>query len=401
MEPRQLLVQVRRIGVSLALSSAAVWACGGSESEGNTVSYGGANSTGTPGGTGPGGGGPVGGVGGVSVGGNAGNISFDAAAGGSGSLEDASCASEKIEAKLTPLDMFIMLDKSGSMVLFGDRWGPVTNAIRTFVQSQEMAGVGVGIGYFGFHPGGPPADLTAPGSCNATDYATPAVPMGVLPMVAQPIIDSLAANAPGGGTPTHPALQGAMQYATQWAVQNPTHKVVVVLATDGEPQGCTGNDIGTVSQVAQAGAAANPQINTYVIGVGNVQGLNQVAQAGGTNQAFIVQDANANQQFLQAMRQIRGQALGCQFNIPKPMGMLPDFTKVNVEHTPTSGGAGIIYHVESAADCRADTGGWYYEKDASGTPTAIKACPQSCQKLVDGGGRVDIAVGCTSITPPA
>ena len=83
--------------------------------------------------------------------------------------------------------MFIMLDQSGSMVLFGqDRWTPIVNAIKAFVAAPDMAGVGVGLGYFGMHPPGtPPLDPTAPGSCNANDYARPDVPIDVLPMCAR------------------------------------------------------------------------------------------------------------------------------------------------------------------------------------------------------------------------
>jgi hypothetical protein len=409
MQPRELLIRASKIGVTFVCTSGAVWACSsepstGSQVYGNTGANGGASS-GAAGG--PGGSGPAGGVGGVSVGGVGGVINPGSGGnGGNGGNGFDECGFQRIEAKKTPLDMFIMLDKSGSMVLFGDRWGPVTSALRAFVQSPEMAGVGVGLGYFGFHPGGPPADLTAPGSCNANDYARPDVPIDVLPNVQQPIVDSLGRNQPGGGTPTHPALQGAMQYATTWAVAHPDHKTIVVLATDGEPQGCTGNDLNTVSQVAQAGAMANPQINTYVIGVGNVQGLNQIAQAGGTQRAFVVSDANANQQFLEAMKVIRGQALGCEFQIPPSQGGKPtDFTKVNILHTPTTGpdmGKEIvIFHVNGVSDCRPDSGGWYYDRDPQGNPTGIRACPASCDALVNGGGRIDIAVGCSSIPPPA
>ena len=184
-------------------------------------------------------------------------------------------------------------------------------------------------------------------------------------------------------------------------VAHPDRKTIVVLATDGEPQGCTGNDVNTVSQVASAGAAANPQINTYVIGVGpNLQALNQIAQAGGANQAYLIDSGNA-QQFLDAMKRIRGIALGCAFLIPAASGGRPiDFTKVNLLHTPSAGGENIIYHVNGLADCRPDTGGWYYERDGQGNPIKIKVCPVSCELLVDGGGRVDIAVGCASIPPP-
>ena len=209
--------------------------------------------------------------------------------------------------------MFVMLDQSGSMVLFGNRWQPIVDAIKAFVAAPDMAGVGVGLGYFGlFPPGMPPLDPTAPGSCNPGDYARPDVPIDVLPNVRMAIENSLNLHStPGGGTPTLPALQGSMQYATQWAVAHPDRKVIIVLATDGEPQGCTGNDVNSVSQVAAAAATTNPQINTYVVGVGpSLQALNQIAQAGGSNMAYLVESGNT-QQFLDALHSIRRKATSC------------------------------------------------------------------------------------------
>jgi hypothetical protein len=398
----QMMIRASRIGATLAVTSAAIWACssdpsGGSQVYGNSGANGGA--AGAAGG--PGGSGPAGGASGSGISGIGGAISPTGGNGGtSGMKTDAACAQSTIEAKQTPLDMFIMFDQSLSMQL-GNYWVPVTNALKQFVQSREMDGVGVGLGYFGLHAM-PPLLGVEPGSCNANDYARPDVPIEVLPGVSQKIISSLDAHAPVGGTPTTPALQGAMQYATQWANMHTDRKTIVVLATDGEPQGCADqgvpNDIGAASMVAAQGAAANPSINTYVVGIGNVQGLNQIAQAGGSRMAYIVQGGNG-QAFLDAMKQIRGIALGCEYEIPRPDGKLPDFKKVNMYHTPTGGAEGVIYHVTGPNDC--GKGGWYYDLDAQGNPIGIKVCPDSCKQLIDGGGRIDIQVGCSSIPPPA
>ena len=51
-----------------------------------------------------------------------------------------------------------------------------------------------------------------------------------------------------------PALQGAIQFAQGWAKQNPSHKTIVVLATDGEPNVCQ-STIQAVTQTAAAGVA--------------------------------------------------------------------------------------------------------------------------------------------------
>jgi hypothetical protein len=76
-----------------------------------------------------------------------------------------------------------------------------------------------------------------------------------------------------------------------------------------------------------------------------------------------------------------------------------DPTKINIFHTPTGAAEVIIYYVDTPADCRPNIGGWYYERIAQGTPSRIKFCPASCA-AVNGGGRLEIAVGCTSVRPP-
>jgi len=55
-----------------------------------------------------------------------------------------------------------------------------------------------------------------------------------------------------------------------------------------------------------------------VIGVGSaLSNLNQIAQAGGTNSAFIVDtNGNVGQQFIEALNAIRGAALACEYLIP-------------------------------------------------------------------------------------
>ena len=60
-------------------------------------------------------------------------------------------------------------------------------------------------------------------------------------------------HGPGGGTPTAPALQGAIDYAKQWVLQNPTHTTIVLFATDGDP---TRREAGPPT--SRAGAVAGP-----------------------------------------------------------------------------------------------------------------------------------------------
>src|SRR5262249_42445371 len=155
---------------------------------------------------------------------------------------------------------------------------------------------------------------------------------------------------PNGHTPTDPALQGALNYARSWAQRNPTHKVIVILATDGAPNGCN-SSAQTAANIAATGVSGTPPIQTYVIGVigegtgdGNcpngpvqscqfVQTLNTIAKSGGTGTAFIVNTAgNTQQQFQDAMNAIRNaNGVGCVFKIPvAPTGKFVDLTHATV-----------------------------------------------------------------------
>jgi len=309
------------------------------------------------------------------------------------------CAATSHSAQLIPLDMYIMVDQSSSMSeptgTGATRWQAVAEAIEAFVSDPKSAGLGVGIQYFPLKPGGKT-------SCVAGDYAKPEVAIAALPDNAQAITASIEKHGPTPSTPTYPALQGAVTYATAHATAHPTHTVAVVLATDGEPTQCAPLDIPTIAAVAAKGAAAAPKVRTFVIGVGTSLGnLDAIAAAGGSQQSFLV-DAGGNvvQQFELALAAIQGQALACAYEIPKPEGGLPtQFDKVNVQVTLGAKAAAVLPYVADAASCDPQKGGWHY--DDAGAPTQIVLCPQSCGAVKgDGLAQVDVMLGCARAGEP-
>ena len=213
-------------------------------------------------------------------------------------------------------------------------------------------------------------------------------------------------------TPTVPALQGAIDHARAWAQNHKDHKVIVVLATDGTPSVCSASKKSTelvqdVKKVAQAGVAGTPSIKTFVIGVLNPadivakNSLNQMAQAGGTGQALIVdpnQDMTAA--FEQALLTIRGAAMQCEFKIPNDPNL--DFDQVNVVYHAVNGDKATVYYVGDPSKCDPKLGGWYYDTPDPDkqTPTKIILCDNSCQFMQKVGGRIDIEIGCETITGP-
>ena len=158
--------------------------------------------------------------------------------GNTGGADAAACATSVVKADKIPLDLFIMLDQSGSMSDAvnggGTKWSTVTSALDTFVQQPGLDGVSVGIQYFGVPPTGsatctvttctvdadcgaaacgPCLNLSAMpnggiclgvfsglgDSCAATDYATPAVEIAPLPGAATALIASIGMHSPTTG----------------------------------------------------------------------------------------------------------------------------------------------------------------------------------------------------------
>ena len=327
----------------------------------------GGTDNGTTTGSGGSGGGGMGGTGGS--GGGGGVIDPGKGAMDAGPM---TCGGDKYVAEKRPLDMYVMFDDSGSMIPW---WISATQAFTQFINAPESAGIGVGIQFFGT-------------SCDVNTYATPKVPIAALPGNAQALTAAFPV-LPIESTPTDPALRGAIQHAKSWAMGHPDHKVVVLLVTDGEPTECMSTVPG-VTQVAAEGFAGTPSIPTYVLGLGlSLTNLHSIAMAGGTGQAFIV-DPNSGTALAQAMNQIRGNALPCDYALPKNT---TDPRKVNMDFTPQGGTPTRLVHVGAAANCDPMKGGWYYDNPQM--PSRIIVCPQTCDVFKkDPNGRVDIVLGC-------
>jgi hypothetical protein len=376
---------------------------------------------------------------GTGAGGSGGADATVGGAGGTGGVDidandapfpDTGCTGDSQKAQPIPLDIFVMLDQSGSMDLDAgnllSRWDTVKQAISQFVKLPDSAGIGIGIQYFGLPDPSPHGCITqtcgtdtdctggcttcmpqglcqAPfnpdiDSCEAIDYAWAEVPIQPLPGVGNFIVGSMSAHTPGTNTPTLPALEGAIIYAKAWANAHPDRITVVTLATDGEPSECE-TDPAVINGIAKAGFDQAPSIQTFVIGVGAaVTALDDVAFNGGTDKAFHVDfDPNATDLFLQAMNTIRLSALNCTYELPEPPpGKQLNLDQVNVGYTPGDGSPLLkLPKVDNSAAC-GDEDGWYYDDNAN--PTKITLCKSTCKKLkADLQGQVDIIVGCATI----
>jgi hypothetical protein len=240
-------------------------------------------------------------------------------------------------------------------------------------------------------------------SCNVVDYATPVVDIAPLPGNAAAIKSAVATQMLGLTTPTVPALQGAIQYGTTYQMAHPDRRVVLVLATDGEPNDCNSN-AQAVALAAAAAAAQTPPLNTYVLGIGPSTGnLDAIALAGGTSAAYMVTSSGTSQ-LLQALNAIRtktqtqvGTKIACSQKIPPSNSWKALDYAATVVKT-TTGDSGVSMAPPRVAD-RAACGtmeGWYFDDPVQ--PTTIEFCPATCSAVSTGKSRLTIAIPC--LPPP-
>ena len=342
-------------------------------------------------------------------------------------------------------------------------WNPVVSAIQNLVSSSLTAGIGVGLTYLPVPVGDPFAQLgrcdgpfgpcpegkgncarpmglftanltcsqqctmataeadcgmygscmVIPGSgrwcngslwndsCDPLDYGKPVVAIAELPGNQTAIMSAINSKEPNGdSTPTQPALDGALRYARQWAIDHPDHLVNLLFATDGEPNNCTFNDIKGAAQVALNAYSQYPYIPTFVLGIGEIKDLNAIASAGGTNVAYMADGSTVGSQLVTVFNEIRANG-ACQFLIPEPANGDPlDYDRVNVFYTPLGEPEGSevpIGQVYDLGACDPVKGGWYYDDPTKVHPTRVMLCPASCQQVQLSQYGVRVELGCKTI----
>ena len=312
------------------------------------------------------------------------------------------CVNDVVSAELAPTNLVIIYDKSGSM---GDaatgfdpaqKWLPVGTGMKEFFADPYSKTLNASLQFF------PLNDDTIASTC-AFPYATPAV---ALTNAADPAFTTaIDTTKPSGGTPTLPALTGAIAYAKQVATSRPGDKTAVVLVTDGEPgfwdatqnafvPGCADNDVAHAAAAAKSAFEATPPVPTYVVGVGaKLDSLNAIAAAGGTSSAVIVDTADpakTKTDIVNALGAIRKSEVSCDFSIPpSPAGQTLDPYAVNVVLSQNDGSQKVVGY--SKACDTAD--GWQYDDVAH--PTRILLCSTACSEARTSSlGKVSIAYGC-------
>lgn len=298
-----------------------------------------------------------------------------------------SCATLEVAAEPKILDMVVLLDRSASMNS-KDKWEGATTALSSFFNDPTSDGINASLVFFpnpgSFESNGP--------QCDAGKYdptVSPHVALGPLPSHASVLDYAMSTQEPDGFTPTQHALQGVVPFATQRRLEHPDHEVIIVVATDGIPAGCS--DVTDESIYAEAIAAADEGISLYAIAIdgADVAFVDGLAHAGGTELGI---DVTADiSQFQDAMDAIRDKNLGCSFTIPDAAETELDKDKVNV----TIDDAGHLIEltkVKGPLQC-GDGASWYYDDEDD--PTSIRLCASTCDDYgTSEEAAISIVFGC-------
>ena len=319
------------------------------------------------------------------------------------------CASVTARAEASPLDMYIILDNSGSMhepqpqppLGNGDctigqsvdsKWCRAINALNGFFNAGSSVGMGVALQYFNI------------GGDNCAPKSTPAVAMQNLPAHVSALATSLNNANPNGSTPTLSAADGIVAFTGP--NQRAGRRMIGIIITDGDPQGCSNNNPTSVNTSIRT-HYQNSGIPTFIVGMdgaafNNLQTMGDSASprshsnycGTGPNPCWYYSVGNGDPAaFVDALREIQLSAIGCVYNMPRTDAGVVDPARVRV--TYSVGGTGTPQAVPgpraSSADCGG--GGWYFDNPTR--PTTINLCANTCGAVKsDTAARVDVIVGC-------
>ncbi len=347
--------------------------------------------------------------------------------GGTGGLNpDSGCASESVSGDRVPANMLFVIDRSGSMKCnppptqdsnqcesrpeklnpaINSKWEDTRLALEAALeQLSAQPNISVGVNMF-------PRDS----QCAVT--GTPNIQVNPLNATQLAGIKAFFGTVdPAGRTP----LAGAsiLSYGhllAQLRAGNLPGNKFIVLITDGF-ETCAPSELNKLVNVDVPNATAL-NFRTFVIGAPGSEGarslLSQIAKAGGTAASsscvadssgspevgdchFDLTNVSTPQDFAdqlsQALEQISGSVLTCEFDIPSsPTGGEVDLNKVNVKVTPD--GQTPIDLEKDTANCDTTANGWQYNADG----TKIVLCGAACDTAKEPGSAVQIVLGCPSV----
>jgi hypothetical protein len=326
---------------------------------------------------------------------------------------DAACAVAPVPALPAALDMYLMIDRSGTMGADCDvgssrtsRWCYAVNALAGFFAAPTSNGIGVALGFTPHgsctwtNPEKTAQSCCAYGECCLGDDDTvPEVERSELPASLTTLTNRLNEQIPNGTTsPLEAALRGLTRYTA--AAKRADRQMVGVIMTDGDPNGCV-KDIATLSSILTASRTPTGPL-TFVIGMTGADygALETLALAGGATphdnhcatgdspcHYYDVGDGNPRA-FVDALQQIQRSTVGCRFSMPTTDVGVVDPNTLAVEwSSPSEPVRTRLTRRDSVDDCGS---GWYPTDSGQ-----FALCPETCDlvqsiALVE----IDILAGC-------
>lgn len=281
-------------------------------------------------------------------------------------------ASEAISGRA----LHFVVDESLAMVFPRDMWTPLGRALDGFVASERAASLSLGMEFF-------------QGECDPRAYAQPDVPIakvGELTAVAERMDD----RPHGIGAATTLALTAGLEAAHQFGAAHAA-RGAVVLISGSEPDAC-GGSAESAAEAAAAALAFDRPLPTYVLALRDLDSLQQIAQAGGTQGAVTLDGAVTEDALTSGLDAIATRA-SCEYVLPEAArAYVPD--RINVKLTE-GGTATVLPSVGDAGSCDPERGGFYFDDPEN--PGRIVLCGSSCDRVLR-GGRVDLEYGCPTAT---
>jgi len=318
---------------------------------------------------------------------------------GTPAADATACVGVEVAAEPLPVDLFAVVDRSGSMneaTLTGvSKWYATKMAFHDFLENAPR-GMSFGMSLFPV-----PGSTTA--SCAADYYRAQALPIRDVQQMADGAMARLDAMPPQGQTPTGPALTAALELAKAYALDHVNRSVVVVLATDGLPTTCAPTDTRALASLAKAALEGPAHVRTLVVASRSLDGTDlsgfeSIALAGGTERSLVIDPhADFARQLTSALTTAAAREVACDLAIPEPpVGAHLDYDAVNVV-LDVGDERVILPRVSGPASCSAG-GGWYYDIDpGDGAPQRLDMCKSSCERADRSATGLRVELGCKSL----
>jgi len=311
------------------------------------------------------------------------------------------CAEKTISAARVPLDMYVILDRTGSMgedcpinlngpPAVASKWCHASNALGKYFSSDAASGHRAALQFM------IPAETQAT-VCEAADgnlHASAKVDLTDLPSPADgALIQALEAEVPdASSTAIESALNGIVLYTS--ANRTPSREMIGILISDGEPSFCS-ESLGVLAAIPST-HFQQTGIRTFIVGMTGAESntLEELAATAGgpAHTDFCAPDEvrpachywsvgdGDPEAFASALDAIQESAVGCEFTVPSTDQGLVDLDTVRVEMTSSAGGDALLLSAaEGEGSCGTDQ---FYRSERDGA-ASIRLCPETCALVTD------------------